>query len=186
MRGCNGQRWVVVCVIRSDGGSNEWKGAARGLRRDADTPREGGMMSFLPSFTHERNPKNAGSAASRGLTRVMDGSGHRDGHDACPGSSVHICRVGERIGMSSGVAHAARHPRSSEPDPRLKTPTVKWKTRAERRAVRCAQGLARRERVGMIRRVGDRTRSRRIRASRDGPRGAPPRSTSTGRALIKR
>ena len=70
-------------------------------------------MAFLPRASHGRNPNKAGSAASRGLTRVMDGSGHRDGHDACPGSSVHICRVGERIVMSSGVAHAARHPRSS-------------------------------------------------------------------------
>ena len=71
------------------------------------------MMAFLPSFTHGRNPKNAGSAASRGLTRVMDGSEHRDADDACPGSSVHICPVGERIGMSSGVAYAARHPHST-------------------------------------------------------------------------
>ena len=81
-------------------------------RRDADTSGRS-VMTFLPSFTHWRNPKNAGSAASRGLTRVMDGSGHRDADDACPGSSVHIRRVGERIGMSSGVAHAARHPRTS-------------------------------------------------------------------------
>ena len=56
-------------------------------------------MAFLPRASHGRNPNKAGSAASRGLTRVMDGSGHRDADDACPGSSVHICRVGERIVM---------------------------------------------------------------------------------------
>ena len=76
-------------------------------------------MLFLPSL-HGRNPKNAGSAASRGLRRVMDGSGHRDARDACPVSSMHAFQLGERVGCASGVAHAARSPRSRGPDPRQK------------------------------------------------------------------
>ena len=51
---------------------------------------------------------------------MMDGSGHRDAHDACPVSSMHAFQLGERVGCASGVAHAARSPRSRGPDPRQK------------------------------------------------------------------
>ena len=137
-------------------------------------------MLFLPGL-HGRNPKNAGSAASRGLRRVMDGSGHRDAHDACPVSSMHAFQLGERVGCASGVAHAARSPRSRGPDPRQKPRREgARKTRVERRREAGARGLVRIARrrgcVGSIRRLDDRTRSRRFHASRANPRGCPPLS----------
>ena len=97
-------------------------------------------MLFLPSL-HGRNPKNAGSAASRGLRRVMDGSGHRDARDACPVSSMHAFQLGERVGCASGVAHAARSPRSRGPDPRQKPRRERReKTRVERRGEAAPEG----------------------------------------------
>ena len=170
--------------VTRDGGFGRSRG--RRVRRDeAGVPslRRGGrmaMMLFLPGL-HGRNPKNAGSAASRGLRRVMDGSGHRDAHDARPVSSVHAFQLGERAGCASGVAHAARGPRSRGPDPRQKPRREgARKTRVERRREAGARGLVRIARrrgcVGPIRRLDDRTRSRRFHASRADPRGCPPLS----------
>jgi len=140
----------------------------------------GWAMLFLPSL-HGRNPKNAGSAASRGLRRVMDGSGHRDARDACPVSSMHAFQLGERVGCASGVAHAARSPRSRGPDPRQKPRRERReKTRVERRGEAGARGLVRVARrrgcVEPIHRLDDRTPSRRFHASRANPRGCPPLS----------
>ena len=166
-------------------GSGERAGAASGETKPASRPAVGidcDWMgdAFLPSL-HGRNPKNAGSAASRGLRRVMDGSGHRDARDACPVSSMHAFQLGERVGCASGVAHAARSPRSRGPDPRQKPRRERReKTRVERRGEAGARGLVRVARrrgcVGPIRRLDDRTPSRRFHASRANPRGCPPLS----------
>ena len=120
-------------------------GRARGRRVRRD---EAGVRpslrrndAFSPDGLHGRNPKNAGSAASRGLRRVMDGSGHRDARDACPVSSMHAFQLGERVGCASGVAHAARSPRSRGPDPRQKPRRERReKTRVERRGEAAPEG----------------------------------------------
>ena len=119
------------------GGSGDRAGAREARRSRRPVPSSGRTDGhdklFLPGL-HGRNPKNAGSAASRGLRRVMDGSGHRDAHDARPVSSTHAFQLGERAGCASGVAHAARGPRSRGPDPRQKPRREgARKTRVERR-----------------------------------------------------